>query len=134
MEKKEDRKVGYVFSMNMQVGQNKTISINGNFPLDATVQEMDLEMDKVFQALEIQETKRMKIPAVQGALEDQKERLLEEKKKLADLKAKPRLVGAEQHNVKALEETISRLEEVIPKGEQHLAELMQEAHPFKKAA
>jgi chromosome segregation ATPase len=128
MDKKE---VGYLFQVTQQLKQDLSINISGNFAKGATSQEMSTELDRCLEALAIQSLKRMKIPAVQDALEQQKERLTEEKAKLAQLQAKPRLVGAEQHNVKGLQEVIAKLEEVIPKGEEHLAELQEE---LKKAA
>ena len=122
-----EKKVGYMFTVNYAVGQDKNIQIVGNFPEGADPEVMGAEMDKVFAAMERQRLLRLQIPTAREALEDQIERLEEEKKKLADFASRPRLVGAAQTQAEQAKETIRRLEEVIPKGRAFVEELEKKA-------
>lgn len=122
-----DKKVGYMFTVNYAVGQDKNIQIVGNFPEGADPEVMGAEMDKVFQACEKQRVKRLELPTAQQALADQVDRLATEKAALAELSKKPKLVGAAETQHRQHLETIRRLEEVIPKGESFVAELEKKA-------
>lgn len=122
-----DKKVGYMFTVNYAVGQDKNIQIVGNFPEGADHETMGVEMDKVFQACEKQRVKRLELPTAQQALSDQIDRLTTEKAALAELAKKPKLVGALETQHRQHLETIRRLEEVIPKGEAFVAELEKKA-------
>ena len=119
----EVKKVGYMFTVNYAVGQDKNIQIVGNFPEGADPEVMGAEMDKVFSACEKQRVRRLELPTAQQALSDQKDRLETEKAALMELGKKPKLVGALQTQHTQHIETIRRLEEVIPKGEAFVAEL-----------
>jgi len=122
-----DKNVGYIYTLNFALGQDKNISINGNFDKGSTPSEMSAELDKVMEALEKQRIKRLELPTAEGALEDQKERLEQEKKELAKLAGKSKLTTAEQSQASTHNSTIERLEEVIPKGEAFVAELRKKA-------
>ena len=119
----EAKKVGYMFTVNYAVGQDKNIQIVGNFSEGDTAEVMGEKMDTVFSALEKQRVRRLQLPTAKEALEDQIERLGEEKKKLSELAARPRLVGQAETQAKQHKETIRVLEEVIPKGIAFVAEL-----------
>lgn len=122
-----DKNVGYIYNLNFALGQDKNITVTGNFEKSATSDEMSAELDKVMIALEKQRIKRLELPTAEGALNDQKERLATEKHELAKLGAKIKLSTAEQSQAAGHRSTIERLEEVIPKGEQFVAELRQKA-------
>ena len=118
-----DTKVGYIFTLNYALGQDKNISVNGNFAMDDSSEEMSKKLDTVFAACEKQRIKRMELPTAEQALEDQKARLDDEKKSLAKLAGKMKLSSSEQSQASTHNSTIERLEEVIPKGEAFVAEL-----------
>lgn len=122
-----DKNVGYLFTLNFALGQDKNVSVNGNFAKEATPADMSAELDKVFEALDKQRIKRLELPAVEGTLNDQKDRLEQEKKSLAKLAGKSKLTTAEQSQASQHHSTIERLEEVIPEGEIVLADLRKKA-------
>lgn len=127
MDKKE---VGYLFNAEYALGQDKRITVSGNFPLNATVEDMTTEMDKVFSALDKQRIKRLELPTARQALADQKDKLEELKKEVGKLSLKKQagqLRTDEKSHLEGHTTTIARLEEIIPKGEEFVAELEKKA-------
>lgn len=126
-----EKKAGYLFQASMQIGEGIALSVSGNMAEGATSAEMISELDKVLVALEKQNLKRMKLPAVQGALKDQKDALDRTKKQFEELRAleqsRGKLKGAEGAQIATCKTHIERLTEQIEKGEEILAALEQEA-------
>jgi hypothetical protein len=126
----ENKKVGYVFQASMQIGEGIAISVSGNFQENSDSKEMVKEMDKVLAALEVQNVKRMKIPAVKGALRDQEDAVVRDKKHIEELKFKQQESKLNQHEKAQLESSLVRLkqiEEQVEKGREILAALEKEA-------
>lgn len=122
----DEKKVGYVFQLSHQVGQDKTLSVSGNFAIGATTAEMVSEMDKVLDAFEIQNTKRMKLPTLAGELRDQKEALEKCKRELEQLLGSEKNLNSAQKQTEAqLRSRIQFLQdEAIPRGEEIVEALL----------
>ena len=68
-------KPGYLFQTSIQIGERMALTVSGNLPLEASAKEIENELDRIFDAMEKQELKRMKLPAIKGALKDQEDAL-----------------------------------------------------------
>jgi hypothetical protein len=118
-----EAKPGYIFQAQHELGNGKQIAIHGNFPVGASVKDMFDEMDKVLEAMELQHTKRLKIPAIKGKLEEQKHALEQAQKDIGQYSLKEqagKLKGQEESQFRVLEKNISLYKEAIPEGEEFL--------------
>lgn len=120
----------YMFNASMQIGEAMSLTVTGNISKNADQKAIEGELDKIFAAMEKQNVKRMKIPTVKGALQDQKDQLARNLKQLDQLKfkaqAKP-LGTAERTQFETLESQSKQLAQHIEKGEEVLAALEKEA-------
>lgn len=126
----EQVKPGYLFQASMQIGECIAITLNGNLPFGADAKVFEAEFDRVLSALEKQQLKRMKIPAVKGALQDQKDALARGKKLLEELafQEQGRKLGtAERAQQDTTAKQIATLSDQVAKGEEILAALEKEA-------
>jgi len=125
-----DKKPGYLFQASMQVGEGIALTVSGNLPEGASTGDMVSEMDKVLAALEKQNVKRMKLPAVKGSLQDQKDALSRTKDQLEKLKFQEqgrKLNSGEKAQMETCTQQIERLTYQVEKGEEILAALEKEA-------
>lgn len=123
-------KPGYLFQASIQIGERMALSVSGNLPLGAPQKEIEIELDRIFNAMEKQETKRMKLPAIKGALMDQKDALTRTKKRYEELAFQEqarKLNQAERAQQETCAKQISTLEEQVEKGEEILAAMEKEA-------
>jgi hypothetical protein len=124
-----EAKPGYIFQAQHELGNGKQIAIHGNFAIGASVKDMFEEMDKVLDAMELQHTKRLKIPAIKGKLEEQKNALEQAEKDMGQYALKEqagKLKGQEESQYRVLEKNISIYKEAIPEGEELLASVEKE--------
>lgn len=125
-----EKKPGYLFQASMQVGEGIALTVSGNMPEGASSHDMVSEMDKVLAALEKQNVKRMKLPAVKGALQDQKDALARTTDQLEKLKFQEqgrKLTSAEKAQMETCRIQIEKIAEQVAKGEEILASLEKEA-------
>ena len=125
-----DKKAGYLFQASMQIGEGIALSVSGNLAEGASSKEMVSEMDKVLEALEKQNIKRMKLPAVNGALKDQKAALVRTKDQLEKLHFQEqgrKLTTAERAQLETCKTQVDGITSQIEKGEEILAALEKEA-------
>lgn len=125
-----EKKAGYLFQASMQIGEGIALTVSGNLAEGSGTNEMVEEMDKVLAALEKQNVKRMKLPAVNGALKDQKAALVRTKdqlEKLAFQEQGRKLTTAERAQLETCKTQIDGITAQIAKGEEILAALEKEA-------
>lgn len=126
-----EKKPGYLFQASMQIGEGIALTVSGNLAEGSSTNDMVGEMDKVLAALEKQNVKRMKIPAVKGALQDQKDALNKTVDQLEKLKYKDqsgeKLTSAEKAQMETCRTQISKITEQVTKGEEILSALEKEA-------
>jgi archaellum component FlaC len=123
-------KPGYLFQTSIQIGERMALTVSGNLPLDASAKEIENELDRIFDAMEKQELKRMKLPAIKGALQDQKdalERTEQRYEELAFQEQGRKLNQAEKAQQETCHKQISTLREQVSKGEEILAAMEKEA-------
>lgn len=123
-------KPGYLFQTSIQIGERMALTVSGNLPLDASAKEIETELDRIFNAMEKQEMKRMKLPAIKGALLDQKDALERTKKRYEELAFQEqgrKLNNAEKAQQDTCFKQIATLTEQVEKGEEILAAMEKEA-------
>lgn len=125
-----EQKPGYIFNASMQIGQSMALTVSGNLPLDANAKTIESELDRIFDAMSKQETKRMKIPAVKGELKEQEDALVRTKKQYEELVFQEqgrRLNNAEKAQMDTCDKQIKFLTTALEKGGEILAALEKEA-------
>lgn len=123
-------KPGYLFQASLQIGERMALTVSGNLPIEATPKGIEAELDRIFNAMEQQELKRMKIPAVKGALMDQKDALEKTKKRFEELNFQEqgrKLTSTEKAQQDTCSKQISALKEQVEKGQEILDALEKEA-------
>jgi archaellum component FlaC len=123
-------KPGYLFQASLQIGERMALTVSGNLPLDAQPKQIEAELDRVFNAMEKQELKRMKIPAIKGALMDQKNALENTKKRYEELCFQEQgrhLNTAEKTQKETCFKQIATLKEQVANGEEILEAAKKEA-------
>ena len=123
-------KPGYLFQASLQIGERMALTVSGNLPLDANPHAIEKELDRIFNAMEKQELKRMKIPVVKGALMDQKDALEKTKKRFEELNFQEqgrKLNTTEKAQQDTCSKQINALKEQIDKGQEVLDALEKEA-------
>lgn len=126
-----EKKPGYVFNASVQIGQATALTITGNIPEGATTEQIVEETEKVLKALDKHNARRMKLPAVKGALKDQKVALERAKDQFEKLKAKEqsgeKLNSGEKAQFQTCQQQIEKIAEQVEDGEAILAEVEKEA-------
>lgn len=123
-------KPGFPFQASIQIGERMALTVSGYLDAEDSAKEMESKLDQVFEAMQKQETKRMKVPAVKGALQDQKDALVNTKKRYEELAFQEqarKLNNAEKAQQETCAKQIAALSEQISKGEEVLAALEKEA-------
>jgi hypothetical protein len=123
-------KPGYLFQTSIQIGERMALTVSGNLPLDASNKDIETELDRIFDAMQKQELKRMKLPAIKGALADQKDALDRTKKRYEELNFQEqgrKLNHAEKAQQDTCFKQIETLTEQVEKGNEILAEMEKEA-------
>lgn len=123
-------KPGYLFQTSIQIGERMALTVSGNLPLDASAKDIESELDRIFEAMQKQEMKRMKLPAIKGALADQKDALERTKKRYEELAFQEqgrKLTHAEKAQQDTCHKQIETLTEQVEKGEEILAAMVKEA-------
>jgi archaellum component FlaC len=123
-------KPGYLFQTSIQIGERMALTVSGNLSLDASAKEIENELDRIFEAMQKQEMKRMKIPAIKGALQDQKDALQRTEKRYEELAFQEqgrKLNNAEKAQQDTCFKQIETLKEQVEKGEEILAAMEKEA-------
>lgn len=123
-------KPGYLFQASIQIGERMALSVSGNLPLGAVSKDIELELDRIFDAMEKQETKRMKLPAIKGALMDQKNALANARKRYEELAFQEqarKLNQAEKAQQDTCYKQIANLTDQVAKGQEILDALEKEA-------
>lgn len=126
----EQAKVGYLFQASIQIGERIGLTVSGNLPTGAAPKEIETELDRIFNALEKQELKRMKLPAIKGALMDQKDALEKTKKRYEELAFQEqarKLNQAEKAQQETCFKQIGMLTEQVEKGTEILEAMEKEA-------
>lgn len=126
----EQTKPGYVFQASIQIGERMALTVSGNLPMAAEPKDIESELDRIFNAMEKQEMKRMKLPAIKGALMDQKDALARTKKRFEELAFQEqgrKLTSADKAQQDTCEKQIRALTEQVEKGEEILAAMEKEA-------
>lgn len=126
----EQTKPGYLFQASIQIGERIGLTVSGNLPIGAEPKEIEVELDRIFNAMEKQELKRMKLPAVKGALADQKDALVRTKKRFEELAFQEqgrKLSSQDKAMQDTCEKQIRALTDQVEKGEEILAALEKEA-------
>lgn len=123
-------KPGYLFQASVQIGERMALTISGNLPLDAEPKAIEGELDRIFNAMEKQELKRLKVPAIKGALKEQEDALMRTEKRYEELNFQGQGRKLNQAE-KAQQETcfiqIGNLKDQVEKGREILAEMEKEA-------
>lgn len=123
-------KPGYLFQTSIQIGERMALTVSGNLPVDATAKDIEKELDRIFDAMQKQEMKRMKLPAIKGGLQDQKDALERTKKRYEELAFQEqgrKLTHAEKAQQDTCHKQIETLTEAIESGEKVLAAAEKEA-------
>lgn len=123
-------KPGYLFQTSIQIGERMALTVSGNLSLEATAKDIENELDRIFDAMEKQELKRLKIPTVKGALQDQKDALERTKKRFEELAFQEqgrKLNQAEKAQQDTCFKQIDTLKEQVAKGQEILDALEQKA-------
>lgn len=123
-------KPGYVFQASIQIGERMALTVSGNLPMNAEPKAIESELDRIFNAMEKQETKRMKIPAIKGALGDQKDALERTKKQYEELAFQEqgrKLNTAEKAQQDTCSKQIKALTEQVQKGQEILEAMEKQA-------
>ncbi len=128
----EEKKVGYLFNANWDLGNGRSLSISGNLPVEADADHFNRELDKVVRALGRQRS-ILAIPAMKESLEKGKAHLndqltalgkLREQslKKTVDKIALERTEKAVEqitHDVQGLEQEIHQIESALTEAVMH---------------
>lgn len=125
-----EKKAGYLFQASMQIGEGIALTVSGNLAEGSSTNDMVSEMDKVLSALEKQNIKRMKLPAIKGALQDQEDALARTEDHLEKLKFQEqgrKLTSAEKAQLETCRTQIDKINEQVGKGKSILAALEKEA-------
>lgn len=125
-----EKKPGYLFQASMQIGEGIALTVSGNLPEGSTTNDMVFEMDTVLAALEKQNIKRMKLPAIKGALQDQKDALTRTMDHLEKLKFQEqgrKLSSSEKAQMETCITQVEKIAEQVAKGETILCALEKEA-------
>lgn len=123
-------KPGYVFQASVQIGERMALTVSGNLPMNADPKTIEHELDRIFNAMEKQELKRMKLPAIKGALADQKDALTNTKKRYDELAFQEqarKLNQAEKAQQETCFKQIAMLTEQVGKGQEILDAMEKEA-------
>jgi hypothetical protein len=123
-------KPGYLFQASIQIGNSMALTVSGNLPIDAEPKQIENELDRIFSAMEKQELKRMKLPAIKGALMDQKDALEKTKKRYEELLFQEqgrKLNNAEKAQQETCYKQIEQIKEQVQKGETILEKMEKEA-------
>lgn len=123
-------KPGYLFQTSIQIGERMALTVSGNLPVEASAKDIENELDRIFNAMEKQELKRMKIPVVRGQLQEQKDAYDKAKKiyeELAFQEQGRKLSSAEKAQQDTSGKQIAFLKEAIVKGQEYLDSLEKEA-------
>lgn len=123
-------KPGYLYQASIQIGETMALSVSGNLPLGADPKEFEREFDAIFNAMEKQQLKRMKLPAIKGALKDQEDALEKTKKKYEELRFQEqarKLASGERAQMETCATQIKMLTEQVAKGQEILAAMEKEA-------
>lgn len=123
-------KPGYLFQTSIQIGERMALTVSGNLSLEATAKDIENELDRIFDAMEKQELKRLKIPTVKGALQDQKDALERTKKRFEELAFQEqgrKLNQAEKAQQETCFKQIDTLKDQVAKGQEILDALEQKA-------
>lgn len=123
-------KPGYLFQASIQIGERMALTVSGNLPLDADQKAIEGEFDRIFSAMEKQELKRMKLPAIKGALMDQKDALEKTKKRYEELAFQEqgrKLNNAEKAQQETCAKQIEMIAEQVSKGQEILDAMEKEA-------
>ncbi|KAF3997548.1 hypothetical protein [Glaciimonas immobilis] len=123
-------KPGYMFQTSMQIGGEIALTVSGNFAAGSTTDEMVIEMDKVLAALEKQNVRRMKLPAVRRTLQDQRDALVTNKSQLEKMRADEagrKLSTAEKVAIESCMTRIETLGDMVAKGAAIIVDLEKEA-------
>lgn len=123
-------KPGYLFQASIQIGERMALSVSGNMPFGADPKTIEGELDRIFNAMEKQELKRMKLPAIKGALMDQKDALGKTKKcyeELAFQEQARKLSNAEKAQQETCAKQIKMITEQVEKGQEILTAMEKEA-------
>lgn len=126
----ETTKPGYLFQASIQIGEVMALSVSGNLPTGASPKEIEGELDRIFNAMEKQQLKRMKLPAIKGALKDQQDALERTKKKYEELSFQEqgrKLSNAEKAQHETCFKQIEAITEQVEKGQKILDEMEKEA-------
>lgn len=130
MTTEKNTKPGYLFQASMQIGEGIALTVSGNLPEGSTSKDMVAETDKVLEALEKQNIKRMKIPAIMGALKDQEDaltRTIEHYEKLkSQEQAGKKLTAGERAQLETCATQIENIGKQVAKGKAILAEMEKE--------
>jgi len=126
-----DKKPGYLFQASMQIGESVSLTVSGNLGEGASSADMVTEWDKVLNALEKQNIRRMKIPAVQGALRDQQDalnRAIEQREKLRDQETSgQKLKATEKAQLDTCDRQIEGISAQVEKGKEILENLLKDS-------
>lgn len=78
----DERKPGYLFNFSLALGDNQSLTVSGNFPVGVLKGEIDLELDKVYAAIERQR-KKILIPLVEQKIMQAEDGLIQMNEDLA---------------------------------------------------
>lgn len=123
-------KPGYLFQASIQIGERMALTVSGNLPLDADQKALEGEFDRIFSAMEKQELKRMKLPAIKGALQDQKDALVRTEQRYEELAFQEqgrKLNQAEKAQQDTCHKQIATLRDQVAKGQEILDAMEKEA-------
>ena len=123
-------KPGYLFQTSIQIGERMALTVSGNLPLEASAKDIENELDRIFNAMEKQELKRMKLPAIKGALKDQEdalERTEQRYEELAFQEQGRKLNQAEKAQQETCHKQIATLRDQVAKGREILEAMEKEA-------
>lgn len=123
-------KPGYLFQASIQIGERMSLTVSGNLPMNAEQKSIEVELDRIFNAMEKQELKRMKIPTVKGALKDQEDALDRTKKRYEELAFQEqgrKLNNAEKAQQDTCYKQIEAITAQVEKGHEILTALEKEA-------
>lgn len=92
----EEKKVGYVWNWGYDLGNGRTLGVTGNFAIDASVDDINREFDKIRGCLDRQQAKS----ALRGAEDDIERTTLQVEDAVGDLK---RINGNQNGHLSAAE-------------------------------
>ncbi|MHB1938429.1 MAG: hypothetical protein ACYCOR_17875 [Acidobacteriaceae bacterium] len=119
----EEKKVGYLFNANWDLGNGRSLSISGNLPVEADADHFNRELDKVVRALGRQRS-ILALPAMKESLEKGKAHLNDQLKALGKLR--------EQHSTKTGDKiALERTEQAVQQITHDVQGLEQEIHQIE---